>query len=453
MDVAEDLAGQLDFGPKFEQGLRLMLDAIGEAQNEAAPPLAPQQMALDLRDLAKLRGRPPFYPYLGAGVGRGARAMLADGRWVLDFALGIGVHLFGHGNLDLIETAIRAAASDIAMQGNLIFNREYFLLMQTLMRYAPRGMDRCWLALSGADANENALKIVRQKRGGRPGVIAFTGCFHGRTSAMAEITDRPDYRLGQPSTFPVHRVPFFNRHEPDSAATTLATVRDVIRRDGDGVCAFIAELVQGEAGFITAPREFFVPIFEECRRAGIPVWVDEIQTFARTGELFATDLLELADYVDIITVGKALQGSAVMHREGFAPDPGLVSGTFSGATVAMAVGRRIIEKLAGEGYLGPAGRIRQLERMTRAHLEELSRKHPGAISEINGVGAMLSFRIGNGSLKATRAFIEKCFRAGLVLYYGGHEPACIRLFLPAGDLTDAELAEAFEILDRCLRGA
>lgn len=440
----------MDFGIKFEQGLRLMLDAIGAAQDAGAAPLSPQQMALETRDLGALRGRTPFYPYLGAGVGRGARAMLADGRWVLDFALGIGVHLFGHGNLDLIETALRAAASDLVMQGNLVFNREYFLLMKTLMKHAPAGMEHCWLALSGADANENALKIVRQKRDGRPGVIAFTGCFHGRTSAMAEITDRPDYRRGQPTTFPVHLVPFFDRHKRDSVEVTLAAVRDVIRRDGDTIGALIVELVQGEAGFVTAPREFFVPIFEECRRAGIPIWADEVQTFARTGELFATDLLELAEYVDVITIGKCLQGSAVMFRKSFAPDPGLISGTFSGATVAMAVGRRIIEKLAGEGYLGPAGRIRQLERLTRAHLEALARQHPGAISEVDGVGAMLAFRIGDGSLKTTRAFIDKCFRAGLVLYYGGHEPACIRLFLPAGDLTEAELGEAFAILDRCL---
>ena len=440
----------MDFGIKFEQGLRLMLDAIGDTQDGCDAPLSPQRMALDLRELGALRGRPAFYPYLGSGVGRGARAMLADGRWVLDFALGIGVHLFGHGNLDLIETALRAAASDLVMQGNLVFNREYFLLMQALMKHAPRGMDHCWLALSGADANENALKIVRQKRDGRAGVIAFKGCFHGRTSAMAEITDRPDYRLGQPASFPVHLVPFFDRHQPDSIEATLAAVREVIRRDGDTIATLIVELVQGEAGFVTAPREFFVPIFEECRRAGIPIWADEVQTFGRTGELFATDLLELADYVDIITIGKCLQGSAVMFRKSFAPDPGLVSGTFSGATAAMAVGRRIIEKLTGEGYLGPAGRIRQLEHMTRTHLENLLHKHPGAISEVDGVGAMLAFRVGGGSLKATRAFIDKCFRAGLVLYYGGHEPACIRLFLPAGDLTDAELDQAFEILDRCL---
>src|SRR5438046_1883655 len=187
-----------------------MLDAVQEAQLSGRAPLTHAQMEAELGELAALRGRPAFYPYLGSGIGRGARAMLADGRWVLDFALGIGVHLFGHGDLDLIETAVRAAASDLAMQGNLIFNREYHARMKTLLANGPAGMEYCWLATSGADANENALKLVRQKRDGRSGIVAFRGCFHGRTSAMAEITDRPDYRRGQPSTFPVFYLPFFN---------------------------------------------------------------------------------------------------------------------------------------------------------------------------------------------------------------------------------------------------
>src|SRR5579863_4450846 len=431
----------MDFGAKFDHALRLMLEAIGEAQAAGRPQLTPQQMEAELAEIAAMRGRAAFYPYLGSGLGRGARAMLADGRWVLDFALGIGVHLFGHGNLDLIETAIRAAASDLVMQGNLVFNREYHALMKTLLAHAPRGMESCWLSLSGADANENALKLVRQKREGRAGVIAFRGCFHGRTSAMAEITDRPDYRVGQPQTFPVEYVPFYDRRDPDSAAKTLRAMREIIRRDGDRIAAFMVELVQGEAGFITAPREFFLPLFEECRRAGIAIWIDEVQTFARVSELFATDLLDLADYVDVITIGKVFQGSAMLHRRSFAPDPALISGTYSGATVPMAVAVRIIEKLTSEGMFGPEGREKRLERLTREHLERMSHKHAGVISEIDGVGAMIAFRIGDGALKRTREFIRRCFDAGLVLYYGGHDPACIRLFLPAGVLSDEELAE------------
>jgi 4-aminobutyrate aminotransferase-like enzyme len=435
---------------KFESALRLMLEAVDDAAREGRAPLSAEGMRAELDKLARMRGRPAFYPYLGSGVGRGARAMLADGRWVLDFALGIGVHLFGHGDRDLIATAVRAAASDLVMQGNLIFNREYGALMDALLSKAPAGMENCWLALSGADANENALKLLRQKRAGRPGVIAFERCFHGRTSAMAEITDRPDYRAGQPASFPVHYLPFFDRNDPESLEKSLATLRAVIRRDGERIATFIVELVQGEAGFVTAPREFFVPLFEECRRVGIPIWADEIQTFARTGELFATDTLNLADYVDVITVGKVFQGSAVMLRRDFAPDPALISGTFSGATVGMAVARRIIERMVTGGMFGPNGRERELERLTRDHLRVLGERHPGMVSAIDGVGAMISFRVGDGSLATTRTFIHRCFDAGLVLYYGGHDPACVRLFLPAAVLTNDELAEAFAILDRCL---
>jgi 4-aminobutyrate aminotransferase-like enzyme len=435
---------------KFETGLRMILEAADEAAREDHAPLSAGAMRVELERLAQMRGRPAFYPYLGSGIGRGARAMLADGRWVLDFALGIGVHLFGHGDPDLIATAIRAATSDLVMQGNLIFNREYGALMETLLRHAPAGMENCWLSLSGADANENALKLVRYKREGCPGVIAFRGCFHGRTSAMAEITDRPDYRVGQPSTFPVHYLPFFDRNDPDSIAKSLAALREVVAREGERIAAFIVELVQGEAGFVTAPREFFVPLFEECRRAAIPIWVDEVQTFARTGELFATDLLKLADYVDLITIGKVFQGSAVLYRRGFAPDPALISGTYSGATVAMAVARRMIERMFEGAMFGPEGREHELERLTREHLRILAERHSGVVSEVDGVGAMLSFRVGDGALETTRAFIRRCFDAGLVLYYGGHEPACVRLFVPAAVVTNDELTDAFTILDRCM---
>ena len=441
----------MNFGEKFERGLRLMLESIVEAQSGASPaPLDAAGMQAELADLALLRGRPAFHPYLGSGLGRGARAMLGDGRWVLDFTLGIGVHIFGHGNLDLIETAIRAAALDLVMQGNLIFNREYHALMKTLIAHAPRGIDRCWLSLSGADANENALKLVRQKRDGRPGIIAFHGCFHGRTSAMAEITDRGDYRIGQPNTFPVHYLPFYDGADPESSAAALRSLREIIRRDGDRISTIIIELVQGEAGFVTAPREFFVPLLEECRRAGIIVWIDEVQTFARTGELFATTRLDLADYVDVITIGKVLQGSALLYRAELTADPGLISGTFSGATVAMAVARRMIEKLTGEGFFGPQGRELELERLAREHLERMTRRHPGAISHVDGVGAMLAFRLRDGSLDHTRTFIRRCFDEGLALYYGGHQTACVRLFLPAGCLDENELSDAFTIMDRCI---
>jgi len=434
----------------FERGLRLMLDAIAAAQKIGSPPLSAEQTRAELEELTRFRSRPPFFPYLGSGLGRGARMMAADGRWLLDLTLGVGVHIFGHGNLDLIETALRAACSDLVMQGNLVFNREYSALMRTLLAHAPATMKHCWLSVSGADANENALKLVRQRRSGRPGLIAFRGCFHGRTSAMAEITDRPEYRRGQPHTFPVAYIPFYDERDKASIDKSLKALRAAIVRDGEQTAAFLVELVQGEAGFQPAPREFFVPLFEECARAKIPVWVDEIQTFGRVTELFATDMMGLADYVSVITVGKILQGSAVLFGAELAPDPGLISGTFAGATVAMAVGRRIIEKLTSEGFFGPEGREKRLEQLCFERLEWLRRRYPTAVKGFRGVGAMIAFQLYDGSYSSTEAFLRRCFDDGLALYYGGHQPAWVRMFLPAGVISDSELDEAFAIIERQL---
>jgi acetylornithine aminotransferase len=441
------------YGSGFERGLRLILREVAAAQQRGEAPYSPAQMQAELDELTRFRARPPFYPYVGAGLGKGASMMAADGRWVLDLALGVGVHFFGHGNPDLIETAVRAACSDLVMQGNLIFNREYAALMRTLLANAPAVMNHCWLSLSGADANENALKLLRRWRDGRPGVIAFRGCFHGRTTAMAEITDRPDYRRGQPRTFPVAYIPFYDSGDKKSPDKSLKALRRILRSEGDRMAAFVVELVQGEAGFRPAPREFFVPLFEECARAGVPVWVDEVQTFGRVSELFATEMLGLVDYVSVITVGKMLQGSAVLFRAELTPDPGLISGTFSGATVAMAVGRRIVEKLVGEGYFGPHGREKRLELLCFERLERLHRRYPQIVTEFRGVGAMIAFKLGPGSYEATRGFLQRCFKAGLALYYGGggRQPTWVRAFLPAGAITDAEMDRAFAIIERCLK--
>jgi hypothetical protein len=103
---------------------------------------------------------------------------------------------------------------------------------------------------------------------------------------------------------------------------------------------------------------------ERCRAAGIAVWVDEVQTFARTGELFAYRTFGLEDLVDVVTCGKALQGSAVLFRARYNPKPGLVAGTYAGATVGLAVGARIISA-SGPGCLGPEGASPCWERVER----------------------------------------------------------------------------------------
>jgi 4-aminobutyrate aminotransferase-like enzyme len=433
--------------PKFQRGLDLIAEALAELQT-SAPPMDAESYAQQLQRVAQLRGRPLFFPYLGSGLGKGAKVRTADGRWLLDFAIGIGVHFFGHGHPELVRTALTAAASDVVMQGNLQANPEYGNLLEILLQHSAPQLAHGWLSLPGTEANENALKLIRQHHYPARDIIAFRRCFHGRTTTMAEITDRPDYRKGQPERERVYYLPFYEPDDPESAKKTLALLQDILDQHPGEIAACVFELVQGEAGFRVAPREFFAPLMELLKERGVAVWVDEIQTFGRTGELFAFQRLHVAEYVDVVTIGKLLQNSAMLFRAEYQPDPALISGTFAGSTVGMAVGRRIVEKLVQENYCGPHGHIAVLEQHAREGLARLQRELPQAVRSFSGIGAMWSLEPTHSSLTEIKALLHECYRNGLILYYSGaaEGPYRLRLFLPGGVLTVDELDQAFEIL-------
>jgi acetylornithine/N-succinyldiaminopimelate aminotransferase len=435
--------------PKFQRGLDLVLEAVTELQAGAPTGAEDGEVyAQQLQRVARLRGRPLFFPYVGSGLGHGARVQTADGRWLLDFAIGIGVHFFGHSHSDLVRTALTAAASDVVMQGNLQANSEYADLLDILLSHSAPQLTSGWLSLPGAEANENALKLIRYHRQPAHDVIAFRRCFHGRTTTMAEITDRPDYRKGQPTRERVFYLPFYEVDDPSSSQQTLSALRAILDQHPGEIAVCVFELVQGESGFQTAPREFFVPLMETLKERRVTVWVDEIQTFGRTGELFAFQRLNLAEYVDVVTVGKMLQNSAVLFRQEYQPDPALISGTFAGTTVGMAVGRRIVEKLIQENYLGPEGKIVALEQHTREALARMQTETSGAIRAISGIGAMWAFEPTGASHEGIRALLQECYRNGLILYYAGvgAGPYRMRMFLPGGVATSEDVDEALRIL-------
>jgi acetylornithine/N-succinyldiaminopimelate aminotransferase len=439
----------LQLHPKFQRGLALMMEALEEMQTPAGQiDLSTDAYAERLARVARLRGRPLFFPYVGSGLGRGANVLTADGRWLLDFAIGIGVHFFGHSHPDLVRTALTAAASDVVMQGNLQANSEYADLLDLLLSHSAPQLTYGWLSLPGTEANENALKLIRYHQHPARDVIAFRRCFHGRTTTMAEITDRPDYRKGQPTRERVFYLPFSDPEDSESSRTTLSALRVILDQQPGEIAVAIFELVQGESGFQTAPREFFVPLMETLKERGVTVWVDEIQTFGRTGELFAFQRLNLAEYVDVVTVGKLLQNSAVLFRKEYQPDPGLISGTFAGTTVGMAVGRRIVEKLLQENYFGSEGKIAVLEQHTREGLARLQAETSGAIRAVSGIGAMWAFEPTRASHEGIRALLQECYRNGLILYYAGvgEGPYRVRMFLPGGVATVNDVDEALRIL-------
>ena len=409
------------------------------------------------RELAKKinerRGRPLFFDgIIGSGLGRGPLVEMVDGSVKYDFIIAIGTNFFGHSDPDMLRTAVKAALQDVAMQGNLHPNREYAAFMEALCSRAPGRLKRGWLAPSGADANENALKIARQKRNGAKIVIAFEHCFAGRTSAMAEITDQPGYRKGQPVFGQVLYVPFFDKADPaGSTARAERVLREHIHRYGDQICAQMFELVQGEGGFNSAPREFFEKLMRISRDAKLVIWVDEIQTFGRTRQLFATQMLGLGDYVDILTLGKLVQAAATLFVEEMTPDAGLLSGTFSSSTVSLALGRRVIERLSEEGHFGDDGKHAKLEKAALACIAKLAEGPcKGLISQPTAIGTMVSFIPFDGAADTVNKVLRAAWERGVICFMAGHNPTKIRMLLPGGAITEADLEAGIGLLGQAI---
>lgn len=433
--------------PAVHAAARALVEAVAIEARRLALDSASYEAAL--ADIASARGRPLLYPVILGGAGSGARVRLADGRELLDFIGGIGVYGFGHADPDLLETAVVAAAGDVVFQGHLAPGLEYLRLSEALLRHAGPHLAHVWLGTCGAIANENALKMIWQHHVPADRILVFDHAFAGRTTTLAELTDKPAYRDGLPLRGNVLHVPFFDPHDPNSTARSVAALDAHLARFPGRVAAMLFELVQGEGGIRCAPRDFFVALMQRCRAAGVSVWVDEVQTFARTGELFAFRSLELDEYVDIATAGKVLQGSAVLFRDSLAPREGLVAGTYAGSTVGMAVGTRIIERLESEGFLGRNGRIAQLGSDIAGRIDRLRETRPGAVGVADGVGAMHAFVPFDGSHAVVSAVLRAAFDEGVFVFSAGASPARVRL-LPPVNVTPVELDEGFAALERAL---
>src|SRR5690606_9615914 len=138
---------------------------------------------------------------------------------------------------------------------------------------------------------------------------------------------------------------------------TLRLLKEHVAKHEGNVGVYSFEPVQAEGGVNVAPREFFLPLLDFCKEKGIHICLDEVQTFACTGQFFAFDTLNIGSYVDVCTIAKTAQNGATFFTEEMNPKPGLIAGTFSGSTPSLRAGLEILEMLDNEGYMGPEGKI------------------------------------------------------------------------------------------------
>ncbi|MCC2680246.1 MAG: acetylornithine/succinyldiaminopimelate aminotransferase [Pseudobdellovibrio sp.] len=398
-----------------------------------------------------LRGRPLYHNYIGTGAGRGPFVELEDGSVKMDLINGIGIHLMGHSNPRVMKAAIRGALSDIIMQGNLQPNMEYVKLAEKLVQIAGRKsrIKHAWFSTCGTMANENALKMARQKNSPAKLVFAMKNAFAGRSTMMAEITDNPAYKQGLPEYNEVLRIPNYDKKDPQSAEKALRAMKEQYAKNEKNVSCFSFEPMLGEGGFVPTPREFYVPMLDFCQQHKIAVWVDEVQTFARTGEFFAFESLDIGQYVDMVTIAKTVQLGATLYTEEYNPKPGLIAGTFSGGSTSMATGLEMLEMLE-EGYLGPNGRIAQIHNRFVAGLNAINEGTcKGLVRDAGGMGLMLAFTPFDGTKDQVEALIKKLFNNGMIAFGCGKDPVRIRFLVPAV-IQDHEIDLAVQIVEQTI---
>jgi acetylornithine/N-succinyldiaminopimelate aminotransferase len=397
-----------------------------------------------------VRGRPLYYNYMGTGVGRGPYVELEDGSVKLDLINGIGIHLFGHSHPRVMRAALRGALSDVIQQGNLQPNAEYREYSEKLAELAGRNsrLKHAWLATCGTIANENALKICRQKRKGARMIMTFKNAFAGRSTMMAEITDNPTFKVNMPEYNEVLRLPFYDPKAPKDQ--TLNMMKEHLAKHGDKIGCFVFEPMLGEGGYRAATPEFYKPLMEFCKANGIPVWADEIQTFTRTGNFFAFETLGFGQYVDVCTIAKTGQNGATLFTEEFKPDAGLLGGTFSGSTPAMRAGLEIFRMLDEDGYMGAGGKIMQIHKDFIGMLNELNETTcKGLLREAGGMGLMIAVTPLDGSKDKQGLLLKSLFKNGLICFGCGSDPYRIRFLVPA-IVTLADIAVAKKIIEKSI---
>lgn len=459
--MSEDFlaAEKLQTDPRVVEAKRLLREAVHDHQSaltgiRGSLPGRTRCYAEMLERATAVRGGSLFFPYLGSGLGRGALVELADGSVKYDMITGIGVHVFGHSDEDLVNTGVDAAIADSIMQGNLQQNADPALFSEELVSVACESgaaLRHCFLSTSGATANENALKMLFQAKAPANRLLTFSNTFAGRTMALSQVTDRPQNRVGLPTVLAVDYVPFFDSADPEgSIARSLAALREHLARYPGLHAGMMMEPIQGEGGYYVAASEFFVALCDELRRHKIPVYFDEVQTFGRTSRMFAFQHLGLDEYADVATVGKMTQVCATLFRDELTPKPGLVSQTFTGSTSSIMAARSILRRLRQGNYYGPDGRIAQIHARFVQHFNTLHAKYPEAISGPWGLGGMVAFTAFGGDAAKTKLVMNRLYEAGVITFVAGDNPKRIRMLPPLGAVTDEDIDNVCGILGNVL---
>jgi 4-aminobutyrate aminotransferase len=406
------------------------------------------------------------YP-LVAESGSGAIVSDSDGNEFLDFAAGIAVVATGHCHPEVVGAIQKQAARLIHMSCTDFYYEGTVDLAEKLASIAPgKSAKRVYFGNSGTEATEAAMKLARYHTR-RDKFIAFYGCFHGRTMGSLSLTASKAIQRKHFGGLVagVFHAPYPNTYRgaygvrPEHAASdALAQIENELFKkvvDPDEVAAIFVEPIQGEGGYLPAPAEFLQGLERLCRKHGILLVADEVQSgMGRTGKWWAVDHAGIEP--DIICVAKGIASgmplSAVIAKADVMDwKPGAHASTFGGNPVAIAAALATIGVLEREGK---ANAMRMGEFIFRK-IANWPERHK-SVGDIRGKGLMIGIEFVRDQKTKERApelrnrVIQAAFKKGLLILGAGENS--VRLAPPL--IIDEEQAEfAIDTLDACISEA
>ncbi len=348
-------------------------------------------------------GQLPFVPERASGCDIFTR----DGRRILDLYGGHAVAALGYGHPRLVR-AIQEQSSKLLFQSNAVALDVRADAAEQLTRVAPKGLDRVFFVNSGAEANENALRMALMATG-REKVLAITHSFHGRTAAAAAVTWNAGKWYGFPDK--PFEVDFIPRDDVDAAASMI---------DAD-VAAVIFEPVQGVAGAYDLSLEFVEALRRETRKHGVVLIADEVQSgMGRSGQFFAAQAYGIEP--DILTSAKSLGGGipcgAVLCTDAVASQFGAgdLGSTFGGGPIAAAAITATIQGILAEHLLA---NVRAREAQVRDHCVV------GPVRKVQGMGLLLGLVCDRPASEVRDALLDHDILTGT-----SSDPEVVRILAP-----------------------
>ncbi|WP_322892018.1 MULTISPECIES: 4-aminobutyrate--2-oxoglutarate transaminase [unclassified Yoonia] len=416
------------------------------------------------RDAAVARGVASAAP-IYASHAENAELWDVEGRRYIDFAGGIAVLNTGHRHPAVIAAAKAQEDHYTHTSFQVVPYEPYVALAEKLNALAPGDhAKKSLLVTTGAEAVENAVKIARAATG-RPGVIAFTGGYHGRTLLTLGMTGKISPYKKDVGPFPsdIFRAPFPNARDGITVQDALTGLQNLFLTDAqpDRIAAMIIEPVLGEGGYTPVPFEMMRALRDICDQHGILLIADEIQAgFGRTGTWFAIEHSGVVP--DLITVAKSMAGgypiAGVIGRAEVmdAVIPGGLGGTYGGNPVACAAALAAIKAIEDEGLLA---RSTALGDHFRARFADIgARTAPDRICDVRGLGAMLAVEFvtdlaSNAPDAAlTKSVVANALKRGLILLSCGMHGNALRIMVPL-TASDAIIDEGLAIFEDALAAA